>query len=232
MDEKGDKIKEQPEEPLSAFSPLTGPFPEAAPPAVQRSPEGGESEARMLFPDGIEFSAPPDARLSREEAAKLEADGQLLDLLILEKLETISATRIWHDQLTELEQWAKANRKDARNDALAFWALKAPAIIASASAGIWAHFNLTTISVIAGAVASVCVIVDGIHPRGMLRNTHLRAFHDLRILTSRMTAQLRSSEGRTDRTVKRIIREAEPERERIAAYIRDAETALKPTDIK
>jgi hypothetical protein len=143
---------------------------------------------------------------------------------------------IWDHHLAELEQWAQGNLRDARHDAVAFWALKVPAILASASAGIWAHFNLPTVSVIAGAIASVCVIVDGIHPRGMLRNTHLRAVHDLRILTSRMTSQFRSSVGPTsslghlDNTVRKIIRESEPERERIAAYIRDAETSLKPTD--
>jgi len=141
-----------------------------------------------------------------------------------------SPEQVWNAHLAELERWAEANRKDARNDTLAFWALKVPAIVASASAGIWAHFEWTTVSVISGAVASVCVIVDGILPRGMLRNTHLRAFHDLRILTSRMTAQLRSSDGKPEVIVRKIIRESEAERERIAAYIRDAETALKPGD--
>lgn len=139
-----------------------------------------------------------------------------------------AAEAVWNSHLAELEQWAEANRKEARNDAMAFWALKIPAIVASASAGIWAHFNLITVSVIAGAIASLCVIIDGIHPRGMLRNTHLRAFHDLRILISRMTSQLRSSSGQPENTVRKIIRESEPERVRIATYIRDAETALKP----
>jgi uncharacterized membrane protein YgaE (UPF0421/DUF939 family) len=130
----------------------------------------------------------------------------------------------------ELEEWAKANQKDARKDAFAFWTLKVPAIIASASAGIWAHFNLTTVSVIAGAIASFCVIVDGIHPRGMLRNTHLRAFHDIRMLQSRMMSEFRSSEDKVQTTVRSIIRKSEAERQRIATYIRDAETALKPGD--
>jgi hypothetical protein len=139
-----------------------------------------------------------------------------------------AAERVWDDHLAELNEWAEANRRDARNDAVAFWVLKIPAILASASAGIWANFQLTTVSVIAGAIASVCVIVDGIHPRGMLRNTHLRAFHDLRMLMSHMTSQLRSSAGQRENSIRKIIRESEAERERIAAYIRDAETALKP----
>jgi hypothetical protein len=61
----------------------------------------------------------------------------------------------------------------------------------------------------------------------MLRNIHLRAVHDIRLLASHMTTQLRSSAGDSKNVVRKIIREAEPERQRIAAYIRDAETALK-----
>jgi len=133
------------------------------------------------------------------------------------------------EQLGELEQWALANQADARRDAIAFWALKVPAILASASAGVWAHFNLTTVAVLMGAVASFCVIIDGVHPRGMLRNVHLRAFHDLRGLTAGMIAQWRSRnrEAHPDNIARNIIRQAEPERQRISAYIRDAETMLK-----
>ena len=132
-------------------------------------------------------------------------------------------------QLTELEQWAIANQSDARSDAIAFWSLKIPAILASACAGVVAHFDLTTVSVIAGAVASVCVIIDGVHPRGMLRNLHLRAYHDIRILSTNMVVLWRSrnSGANGDHTARQIIRNAEKERQRIAAYIRDAETSLK-----
>jgi len=143
-----------------------------------------------------------------------------------------SVEQIWKDQLSELETWARANQRHARNDTLAFWTLKAPAIIASASAGIWAHFGLTTVSAISGAVASVCVIVDGIHPRGMLRNTHLRATHDIRILISRMMSQFHSSTGEPENIVREIIRGAEGERVRIATYVQDAETALKPSEVR
>jgi hypothetical protein len=131
-------------------------------------------------------------------------------------------------QILELEEWAKANKRDALRDGIGFWGLKIPAILASATAGVWAHFDLTAISVISGAIASICVIVDGIHPRGMLRNTHLRAFHDIRFLTTRMVAEWRSRKPRADGTslARRIIRDGESERQRIANYIREAETAL------
>jgi hypothetical protein len=131
-------------------------------------------------------------------------------------------------ELLEIEEWATANRRDALWDAIAFWGLKIPAVLAAASAGVWAYFNLTLVSVIAGAVASLCVIIDGIHPRGMLRNTHLRAYHDLRMLSSQMISKWRSRrpESNVETVAARIIREASDERRRIAAYIRDAETAL------
>jgi hypothetical protein len=131
--------------------------------------------------------------------------------------------------LIELEEWAIANKKDARRDAIAFWSLKIPAIFASASAGILARFDLTTVSVVAGAIASFCVIIDGVHPRGMLRNSHFRAYHDIRILSTNMVAQWRSrdSEVTADSVGRVIIRNGEKERQRIAVYIRDAETALK-----
>jgi signal transduction histidine kinase len=136
------------------------------------------------------------------------------------------------DQLIELEEWAQANRRDAIQDSVGFWSLKVPAIIASASAGLWAHFGLTTVSVVAGAIASLCVIVDGIHPRGMLRNTHLRAYHDIRILLTHMVTEWRSrnSNAKEDNIARRIIRDAEAERQKIAADIRDAVTALRYED--
>jgi hypothetical protein len=130
--------------------------------------------------------------------------------------------------MIEIADWAEANRKDARNDALAFWSLKVPAILAAASAGVVAHFELTSLGVVAGAIASLCVIVDGVHPRGMLRNTHLKAFHDLRSLVTTMMTEWRARDGRSKpvTVARKIIRDAEAERQRIANYIRDAETAL------
>jgi hypothetical protein len=130
--------------------------------------------------------------------------------------------------ISELEEWAKGNKRDAYYDALAFWSLKVPAMLSAASAGVWAHFELTTVSVIAGAIASLCVIIDGVHPRGMLRNIHLRAYHDLRNLTTKMVSawRTRNRNAKEDTVVTKIIKDSETERDRIAAYIRDAETAL------
>jgi hypothetical protein len=131
-------------------------------------------------------------------------------------------------QLDEIEEWALTNKKDSKKDAINFWILKIPAIVTSASAGIWAHFDLTTVSVISGAIASICVVLDGIHPRGMLKNIHTRAYHDLRMLSGTMTTAWRSRDSFSNvkEVAQEIIRNNEEERLRIASYIRDAESAL------
>ena len=141
-----------------------------------------------------------------------------------------TAEEVLADYLAELEQWAVDNRRDARRDAWAFWALKVPAIISSASAGVWAHLGWITVAIISGAVASFCVAVDGIYPHGRLRNVHLRAFFDIRTLAGDVTSRFRSTEGQPDDAVRKIIRESQSEQQRIAAYIRDAEAALGAVD--
>lgn len=181
------------------------PLPPAAPPALPHSLRRAPPTAAL----------PPPHNL--EKGSTIPSDSMPADL---------------RNQLIDLEEWAQANRRDAIQDGVGFWSLKIPAIIASSSAGLWAHFGLTTVSVVAGAVASLCVIIDGIHPRGMLRNTHLKAYHDIRILLTHMVTEWRSrnSNAKEDNIARRIIRDAEAERQRIAAYIRDAETALRHED--
>ena len=141
----------------------------------------------------------------------------------------VSLPQDFRDYINELEEWALLNRRDALRDTISFWILKIPAILSSASAGVWAHFDFTTVTVISGAIASLCVIVDGIHPRGMLRNVHLRAYHDIKNLIARVINQYRSDTTRAkpETITRRIIKDAEEERERIANYVRDAETALR-----
>jgi hypothetical protein len=194
-----------------AALPLPLPLPSpAAPPSLPHFLRSGRSRPA---PPPVSRTLRPRSRESGETAS----DSLPVDL---------------RDQLLELEEWAQANKRDGRRDNIAFWALKVPAIVASASAGLWAHFNLVAVSVVAGALASICVIVDGILPRGMLRNTHLRAYHDIRILLTKMVTdwRARNINAHDENSARRIIREAETERQRIAAYVRDAETALRYED--
>ena len=208
--------------PPFAVPPLAAPPPEPKNPFEAAALAPSEARAPALALSLPAASAPSEPR-SPFESARVGAGSPT-------KSSLRPADELWHDQLAKLEEWAQENRKGARNDTLAFWALKVPAIIASASAGIWAHFELTTVGIIAGSVASLCVIIDGINPRGTLRNIHLRAFFDLRILMDRMTTRLISSSGQPEDVVRTIIRESETERKRIAAYIRDAEGRYKRSD--
>ena len=134
------------------------------------------------------------------------------------------------DQLDDLDRWALENYHDSRKDSWQYLALKVPAVLASASAGIWAYYQLTQISLFAGVLASVCVTIDGSLQLGMLRNVHERAFHDVRIQISSMVSQWRSRNQSMNRQelASKIIKEAEKERVRIAQYVRDAESALYP----
>lgn len=185
-------------------------------------PKQGASPGQQGEYPGIQYAPAPcsaPTRVALPRPSAVPPSTNLIDAMPAEL----------QSHFEELEQWAIANRNDARHDTFAFWALKAPAILTAASAGVWALFALETVSVISGAIASVCVIIDGVLPRGMLRNIHLRAFHDIRILSSRMMSEWRSRRpnANDDETARSIIRRGEKERQRIATYIRDAETALK-----
>jgi hypothetical protein len=127
-----------------------------------------------------------------------------------------------------LRALATANCKHATKDALSFWALKLPAIISSAGTAICAFFHQEIVILVAGSIAGICITIDGIYPRGHLRNVHLGAFHDLTALADGIEynwiARDPAADDRTSATV--IIRNAQKERKRIVSYLRDAETSL------
>jgi hypothetical protein len=148
---------------------------------------------------------------------------------------TMSGTII--SQLIQLEYWTLGNLQDARRDTLRFWLLKLPAILSSVSAGILAYLKWDTPALMIGAVGSLCVLIDGVYPSGMLRNVHLRAVHDIRSLQNKIQAdwlkgyasidkQGPSLEQEIDKLTAKIVKNAQKESERIACYLRDAETSL------
>ena len=137
-------------------------------------------------------------------------------------------------QLQDLERWAKGSEVDARRQTIAFWILKAPAIFGTACAGLFGHYGWETASLYVAAVSSLCILIDGLNPRGLLRSTYLRALHDIRNLTNRMMTQWRSRpehEGAVA-IARQIVRDSEEERNRIATYVRDAEAALTESKTK
>ena len=98
--------------------------------------------------------------------------------------------------LRELEAWGAWESHHARKDAIAFWILKVPAMVAAACAGLFAYFSLQAIGIFTGALATLFILIDSVHPRGMLRNIHMRAFHEIRMLINRIVTAWRTRSGR------------------------------------
>lgn len=180
--------------------------------------------------DAARTAATPDQALSE---ARATAAAPPPPLLVSESEVTAVMPVALKDQLTGLEKWAKANRRDSQRDAFKFWALKIPAIVVSAGSGVSAYFNLHSMAVIAGAVASLCVLIDALNPGGALRNAHLRAFNELRILQERMKSDWQVGFLRHDEDLNllaaRIIESAKKEKDRINAFLTDAEASLGVT---
>jgi len=138
-----------------------------------------------------------------------------------------------NDENAFLERWVKTNQWNARRDTILFWCLKAPAIVVSASAGVISHYDLKVVAMCAGAVASLCVLVDALHPMGQLRNVHKKAVFELRGLQSTMHSRWRT--GILDRKeplnqlAASILKDSMNEQARITRYLQDAETSLGAT---
>ena len=130
--------------------------------------------------------------------------------------------------LLELEEWARKNQRQADRNAIAFWLFKGPAIAASGSLIIWDHFGMNGVGVVAGSIAGILVAIDGLNPRGQLRNAYLRSVHDIRQLENRIMNKWRvrqHSDG--SEAIRSIIQEAQIERERIENRLRDVETGME-----
>lgn len=134
-------------------------------------------------------------------------------------------------QLDEYRKWAISNKNDARRDTVQFWMLKIPAILTSASSSALAYFNAKAVSVVAGSVAAVCVLIDSLHPRGALRNVHWRAYNEISKLVADMDQEWRlaSLKGKTKTPdearaeAARILEKVRPEVDRINQDIITAE---------
>jgi hypothetical protein len=132
-------------------------------------------------------------------------------------------------QMRALRCWAESNRLLARSDLVKFWALKLPAILVSATAAVLAHLGLNDTSVVAGAMAAACGLIDGLNPRGAQRSCHLRAQNEINSLVVSMASQWRigALRGEDANTLAAfIIDQSECERKRISAYLNTAETSL------
>jgi hypothetical protein len=131
--------------------------------------------------------------------------------------------------LAEVEQWVRDNQRDARSATIRFWALKTPALLSASAAGILGATGLRTTAAVLAAVASLCVLIDGVYPGGLLRNAFMRAVHELRALQNQVVADwrvgsLRGSEQRA--LAADILAKAQDRYQAIADELRTAETAF------
>jgi hypothetical protein len=127
------------------------------------------------------------------------------------------------------KEWANDNKKDARNDRIAFWSLKLPAIIISVSSGIFAYFDMQLFTLLGGTIASLCVLIDGLRHPGMLYNVHIQALHDLRELQMKIRTrwQIGVLEDKDRKKLQvEILKMCDKERRRIKDYLMKAETKM------
>ena len=107
-------------------------------------------------------------------------------------------------------------------------------MLIAVSSSLFAYLDIALLPILGGAIASICVLIDGLKHPGMLYNVHLRAFHDLRNLQRYIKAQWKIGIRRKvdrDELVADIITYAEEERKKIGEYLREAETTFgKPKD--
>lgn len=97
-------------------------------------------------------------------------------------------------ELDGLGDWAIANYDAARRATKAFWLLKVPAIVLATGGGLLGYADSKLLSLAVGALASFCILIDALYPRGQLRNAHTEAF--LEILNLQRELVNRWREGR------------------------------------
>ena len=123
-------------------------------------------------------------------------------------------------ELEGMWHWALNNRRAARRAAILFWALKLPALAFASAGGLLSYLGNKPLAISASALASFCILLDALQPRGRLRNAHLRAFHEI---TNRL------SEAVSDWRVARLEGSATPTKaaEIIVRTRRDAKSIEK-----
>jgi hypothetical protein len=132
-------------------------------------------------------------------------------------------------ELENIEKWAQDNEREARQDRVNFWLLKAPAIILSAVSGLGAAIgDAKVLVIVVSTLAGVCVLIDGVVRPGRMRSVHWRAFSDLRLLQNRIESQWTSSilDGADpDKATSEVIKLADKEKERIGKYLAEIESS-------
>ena len=137
-------------------------------------------------------------------------------------------------ELDQLKTWAKNNELDARKDKRNFWALKIPAIVGGLSISALDYFGYGSAVIVVGLITSICVAIDGVHPRGSLYNVHKKAANELYGLQDKLGSQLDqlrikhhdldNEQCRTDASL--LLMNIQKEKDRINKYITSVEAGL------
>jgi hypothetical protein len=138
------------------------------------------------------------------------------------------APREFLEEMYDIKRWAMANEKSAKWDLANFWLLKIPAILVSASAATLAHYRLDAAATFAAGMASACVLIDGLRPRGLLHAAHSKTSATIYNLHARMASEYRQGRlnGEAPKPLAaRILKESARERAQINEYIIQIESS-------
>lgn len=145
-------------------------------------------------------------------------------------LRTTTMPRELAEQIDGINQWAKANRREAKWESFWFWALKVPVIVATAGYGLLAKNDNYNGLAWAGATSAACVLIDGLFRPGTLRNFHQRAYFELSTIADDLFDQWDAAALRGDEAhgaiASRLIEEARKRKAKVASYLTDAEASL------
>lgn len=199
---------------------MAAPPPPPTPPNRASTPPPASPPPSRSDDDAAEAAAPPPPSTTPDGGTS-DPDQSLVPM-----------PEILSRQVNDIETWAVSNNRDASRESLRFWALKVPAIVGAATAGVTGFLGWEIVCLVIGGLASACVLIDSLNPAAKLRNAHLAAVHDLRQLEQDMTEtwnvnawRLTTREERLELASK-IIQDAQPELDRIGNALELAETRL------
>jgi hypothetical protein len=146
--------------------------------------------------------------------------------------ERLNTPRAIIDQIELLRAWQASLEVHERRQILFSRLLKIPIILSSSCSGLLVFLHWYATIAISGSVASICVLTDGYFSS---RKAFTRAIYEIRILENRIkidwdVAMLEYRDA--DTVAAEILGNIQGERQKISAYLKDAEIAAEDNDPK
>jgi hypothetical protein len=136
------------------------------------------------------------------------------------------------DQIDLLRGWQANLEVHERRQIFLSRLLKIPIILSTSCAGLFVFLQWYATIAVSGAMASLCVLVDSYFAS---KKTFTRAIYDIRILENRIKIDwdVAMLEYRaTDKAAAKLLDSIQAERQKIAAYLKDAEISAEDFDAK